>query len=214
MRIARELHDDLGQRLAALKMNASAAQQALYAAAPDGSRAEAAFRLLGDMHRLVDLSVASLRRIAADLRPTMLDDLGLVAALDWLSRDFTQRHGIVVDTRVEVGEAHFTDAASTAMFRIVQEAFDNVARHAGASAVQLRLSTADDHCRLQITDNGGGTVGRTRVQPDKAKTFGLIGIRERARVLDGTVAVETPERGGFSLTASFPLHAVINDETL
>jgi len=214
MRIARELHDDLGQRLAALKMNVSAAQQALHAATPDSSRTAAAFNLLGDMQRLADLSVASLRRIAADLRPTMLDDLGLVAALDWLSRDFTQRHGIGVDARVDVGQLVFTNAAATTMFRIVQEAFDNVARHAHASSVLLRLSTADDRCRLQITDNGRGTVGGPKVQPASAKTFGLIGIRERARTLDGTVAVDAPEHGGFSLTVSFPLHAVIHEETL
>jgi signal transduction histidine kinase len=91
-------------------------------------------------------------------------------------------------------------------------------RPAGAArataAVPLPLSTPADRCWLQITDNGGDTVGRTRVQPDEARTFGLAGIRERARVPDGTVAVETPERSGFSLIVSFPLHAVINDETL
>jgi two-component system sensor histidine kinase UhpB len=214
MRIARELHDDLGQRVAALKMDVSAAQQALRAAAAEDSHTAAALDTLGGMQRLVDLIVASLRRIAADLRPTMLDDLGLVAALDWLTGDFTQRHGIDVDSHVDVGPAVFTDQAATAMFRIVQEALDNVARHADASLVQLRLSTAADCCRLTIADNGRGAAGRRDVQPDTARTFGLIGIRERARTLDGTVAVDTPEHGGFSLTVSFPLHAVIQDEIL
>ncbi|WP_232243572.1 PAS domain S-box protein [Paraburkholderia sp. SOS3] len=224
MRIARELHDDLGQQLSALKMDLSSAEQALAPAQtgqPAGAQAAAgeALQLLAGMRKLIDSTVASLRRIAADLRPVMLDDLGLLPAIDWLARDFNQRYGIPVEQHIHAEQTNFTREAATAIFRIVQEALNNVARHADATNVRLRLATDEGLCTLQVIDDGRGAGEPprwpgTQQQAELSRTFGLIGVRERARMLDGTVTIETAKDKGFILTVSFPLRAVQQEETL
>jgi PAS domain S-box-containing protein len=207
-RIARELHDDLGQQLTALKMDLSSVEQALDAHQPVSS--EARTRLRG-MRRLIDATVASVRRIAADLRPVMLDDLGLVPAIEWLANDFTNRYGIEVDRLIEPGGITFTRHAATTLFRIVQEALTNVVRHAEATRVTLVLRIEGTHCVLQVADNGrGSTAGDTRTE----KRFGLLGIRERAHMLGASVTIESPAGRGFTITVVFPLQAVQQEEVL
>ncbi|WP_412024578.1 PAS domain-containing sensor histidine kinase [Burkholderia cepacia] len=204
-RIARELHDDLGQQLTALKMDLSVVEQQLRApgrAQPD----EDMQSHLQGMRRLIDATVASVRRIAADLRPVMLDDLGLVPAIEWLANDFTNRYGIDVERHVETGGLTFTSAGATTLFRIVQEALTNVARHADATRVALRLDVEEGFCVLRVADNGRGAAPGGPAHEDKS--FGLIGIRERAHMLGGTVTIDTALARGFSITVSFPLSTV------
>ncbi|MGS0891169.1 PAS domain S-box protein [Burkholderia stagnalis] len=201
-RIARELHDDLGQQLTALKMDLSVVEQQLHGAAraqPD----EQVLTHLQGMRRLIDATVASVRRIAADLRPVMLDDLGLVPAIEWLANDFTSRYGIDVERHIETGGLTFTGAGATTLFRIVQEALTNVARHADATRVALRLDVKNDQCVLHVADNGRGASPGGPAHEDKS--FGLIGIRERAHMLGGTVTIDTALARGFSITVAFPL---------
>ena len=211
-RIARELHDDLGQQLTALKMDLSALDHALnHSLAPPEH--DAAVRLRG-MLRTIDSTVASLRRIAADLRPVMLDDLGLLPAIDWLANDFTNRYGIEVERRIEANDAAFTKDAATALFRIVQEALTNVARHADATVVDLTLHVASQHYVLRIADNGRGAADpHAGASPAEDKSFGLIGVRERAHMLGGAVQIDTAANDGFALTVTFPLQAVQQEHT-
>ncbi|KML60965.1 histidine kinase [Burkholderia cepacia] len=204
-RIARELHDDLGQQLTALKMDLSVVEQQLRVpsrAQPD----EGMQSHLQGMRRLIDATVASVRRIAADLRPVMLDDLGLVPAIEWLANDFTNRYGIDVERHIETGGLTFTSAGATTLFRIVQEALTNVARHADATRVALRLDVEEGFCVLRVADNGRGAAPGGPAHEDKS--FGLIGIRERAHMLGGTVTIDTALARGFSITVSFPLSTV------
>jgi PAS domain S-box-containing protein len=207
-RIARELHDDLGQQLTALKMDLSSVELALDALPAGGPEVRTQLR---GMRRLIDATVASVRRIAADLRPVMLDDLGLVPAIEWLANDFTNRYGIDIERQIEPGDIVFTRNGATTLFRIVQEALTNVARHADATLVTLVLRIEGEHCILRIADNGRGTV-----EPDgrNGKSFGLLGIRERAHMLGGSIAIETAAARGFAITAVFPLHSIRQDETL
>jgi two-component system sensor kinase len=205
-RIARELHDDLGQQLTALKMDLSSVEQAL-----ETSAGPEILRQLGGMRRLIDATVASVRRIAADLRPVMLDDLGLIPAIEWLANDFTNRYGIDVQRDIEVGDTPFTPTGATTLFRIVQEAFTNVARHAEATLVTLTVRVEDDTCYVQVADNGHGA---SRSNAPAEKSFGLLGIRERAHMLGGTVEIHTSSGKGFSLTVTFPAAAVQQQETL
>lgn len=205
MRIARELHDDLGQQLTALKMDVSFIEQALVAypdAAELRGRAHA-------MRRLIDATVASVRRIAADLRPTLLDDLGLVSAIDWLLNDFAGRYGIAVESTIEVDDDHFSNCAATALFRIVQEALTNVARHAQASAITLQLYRRGERCVLRIQDNGRGRD--TSAEPGQ-RSFGLLGIRERAHGLGGEVTIESAAGQGFAIEAVFPEASLVGGE--
>ncbi|KVR34130.1 histidine kinase, partial [Burkholderia ubonensis] len=203
-RIARELHDDLGQQLTALKMDLSAVELGLARQpAPGGGVRDQ----LSGMHRLIDATVASVRRIAADLRPVMLDDLGLVPAIEWLANDFTHRYGIEVERHIDPADTIFASAGATALFRIVQEALTNVARHADATRVMLTLKVDDGYCMLRIADNGHGAPERPQAVRDHP-SFGLIGIRERAHMLDGTVTIDSEPGNGFTITVALPLHAI------
>ncbi len=209
-RIARELHDDLGQQLTALKMDLSVVEQQLRGprhAPPD----EGVLGHLQGMRRLIDATVASVRRIVADLRPVMLDDLGLVPAIEWLANDFTNRYGIDVERHIETGGLTFTSAGATTLFRIVQEALTNVARHADATRVALRLDVEEGFCVLRVADNGRGSARGGTAHEDKS--FGLIGIRERAHMLGGTVTIDTALARGFSITVALPL-STVQQETL
>jgi PAS domain S-box-containing protein len=205
-RIARELHDDLGQQLTALKMDLSSVEAALDDASPP--IAEIVGRL-HSMRALVDRTVASVRRIAADQRPVMLDDLGLLPAVDWLADDFTNRYGVEVERRIDSGEIAFTPHAATALFRIVQEALTNVARHADATRVTLDMHIEAENVILTITDDGRGSPATNAL---RGKSFGLIGMRERARMLGGSVSVRTAGGEGFAVTVTLPLRAVQHEE--
>jgi PAS domain S-box-containing protein len=207
-RIARELHDDLGQQLTALKMDLSSVEHSL-GQQPQNTPPEVPTRLAA-MRRLIDATVASVRRIAADLRPVMLDDLGLVPAIEWLANDFATRYGIEVERRIAPGDTAFTRTGATTLFRIVQEALTNVARHAHATRVTIALVIDSEQCTLRIADNGRG-AGEQR---EHSKSFGLLGIRERVHMLGGTVAIETSERQGFAITALFPLAAIQQEDML
>jgi PAS domain S-box-containing protein len=210
-RIARELHDDLGQQLTALKMELSSVEHVLYdglSVADSAVRVQLAAQIQG-MRRLIDATVAAVRRIAADLRPVMLDDLGLVPAIEWLVNDFTSRYGIPVEANVEHGDTKFSPDAATTLFRIVQEALTNVAKHAEATLVTLTISVEGSECTLRVSDNGHGE--HDRVVPE-GKSFGLLGMRERAHMLGGEVSIDSATGHGFSVTVKFPLHAVQLDE--
>ncbi|GAB5097980.1 PAS domain-containing sensor histidine kinase [Caballeronia sp. HLA56] len=206
-RIARELHDDLGQTLSALKMEMSVLKARLDAQGEfdDGIAAQMQ-RMLG----LIDCNIASLRRIAAHQRPVMLDDLGLPAAIDWLVEDFIQRHGIEVRHEFDTGDLAFNTDAATAVFRIAEEALTNIVRHAHASRVDLSLSADHDNCVLRVGDDG---IGASALPSANAKSFGLLGVRERANALGGRVQIDSMPESGFVLTVVLPRDAVREKES-
>lgn len=196
-RVARELHDELAQSLTALKMDTIWVRDRV--GRDDPALAE---RVAG-MLALLDSSVASTRRIAADLRPLVLDDLGLVPAIEWLVQSFTQRHGVAceldIDESLELGEPH-----ATAVFRIVQESLVNVAKHAQATQVSVRVAREGDEIVLSVRDDGlGFDAGAAR----KPQSLGLIGLRERAQLLEGTVRIESAPRRGTLVEARIPAPA-------
>jgi PAS domain S-box-containing protein len=205
-RVARELHDDLGQTLSALKMNVFALHAQL------GTHMLLNADVGTQLQRMVDLidrNIASLRRIAAHQRPVMLDDLGLQPAIEWLVDDFMQRHGIDVEHNVETGEIAFNADAATAIFRIIEEALTNVVRHAHASHVDLSLRANGENCVLRIGDNG---IGASALPAASSKSFGLLGVRERANALGGRVFIDSMPENGFVLTVVLPRDAVRDKE--
>lgn len=205
-RIARELHDDLGQQLSALKMDLSSVEQLIQA---DSSAGGEVIRQLRGMRSLVDKTVASLRRIAADQRPVMLDDLGLIPAIEWLANDFTSRYGINVERYIEPAAIEFNRTAATTIFRIVQEALTNVVRHAEASRVTLTIRSDGEHCILRISDDGHGAA---KLDAPQRRSFGLLGMRERARILGGSISIDTEPGQGFAVTVTFSVKAVQQEE--
>jgi two-component system sensor histidine kinase UhpB len=218
-RIARELHDDLGQQLTALKMDLSilesdlrklpkpqeqaSSEDAKQTAMPNPATPDPVTLLsqTRNMHALLNSTVASVRRIAADLRPVMLDDLGLAPAIEWLVNDFEARYGITVQLEMNIDEFEFDSASATAIFRIVQEGFTNIARHAQASKVTLSLKRNAMDCVVQITDNGRGT---DLSAAQAGKSFGLLGIRERVHLLGGQVELTSLPGKGLTLRVTLP----------
>jgi len=203
-RIARELHDDLGQQLIALKMDCITLAGE---SGPPLSREDFRHRL-NVMRKAVDEAVFSVRRLAAGLRPTILDDLGLIPALTWLVDDFRARSGLSVTLRSDAGEAAFNDQASTAIFRIVQEGLSNVVRHAkGATQVVIELTCTTGMCDLLIHDNGHGTSSRTHDERGP-RSSGLAGIRERTLRLGGTASIGAHPDGGFLIHLTVPRRSI------
>jgi PAS domain S-box-containing protein len=195
-RIARELHDELAQALTALKMDVAWTRERL---AP-GQDALAA--KLAAMQELLDSTVAATRRISADLRPLMLDDLGLAPAAEWLVQNFRQRTGIQCELAIGAGELELDDERATAVFRILQESLTNVARHAQASQVEVNLDKTDHEVLLSVHDNGQGFSTAT---PRKRGSFGLMGLRERAQLLGGSVEIDSAPGEGTTIEVRIPL---------
>jgi two-component system sensor histidine kinase UhpB len=199
-RIARELHDDLGQQLAALKIECAKLEHH-----GEGDNRTSTRTDLSNIYALIDQLVASVRRIATDLRPVMLDDLGLIPAVEWFIDRFSQRHGVRVTQRIDADGIDFNYDSATAVFRIVQESLTNVARHSGATEVRLEIGRKGPDCIVSIADNGRGCQSGTRRAPN---SFGLLGMRERAAALRGNVEIQTAPDQGFAIIISLPLSAI------
>lgn len=194
-RIARELHDELAQSLTALKMDTMWLKDRVQ------SDPAAAVAKLDAMLAMLDTAVASTRRIAADLRPLVLDDLGLVPAIEWLVQNFTQRTGVrcelEVDEALELGEPY-----ATAVFRIVQESLQNVAKHARAGEVRVRVERKEGALELAVQDDGAGF---RMDDPRKPQSLGIVGLRERAHLLRGEVHIASEPGAGTRVQARIPL---------
>lgn len=197
-RTARELHDELGQALTALKMDLESLRSVLPPDQPElGERALA-------MHALLDSTIAATRRIAADLRPLMLDDLGLAAALDWLTHNFSKHTGIATDLVIDDSVAQVPEPLASALYRITQESLTNVAKYAQATSAEIRLERDGDWVELTVRDNGRGIGAADK---EKRGAFGLLGIRERVTLLGGEVAIKGAPGLGSEVRARIPLAA-------
>lgn len=196
-RLARELHDELGQALTALKLDIKWVERRIPADSPARPRLE-------EMSSATDGLIDSMRRIAADLRPGVLDDLGLAAAIEWQAQEFERRTETTCIVRADLGDLQLERDLSTEVFRIFQEALTNVARHAHASLVDVELARRGEHLFLTVRDDGRGMP---RDAPARRSSLGLLGLMERARRLGGIVELSTPEAGGTKLVLDVPLQS-------
>ena len=188
-RFSHELHDELGQSLMAMKAN-------LTSFTPENLEVRRA-----DSLALVDEAIANVRELSQLLRPVILDDFGLDASLKWLTEKFSERTGIQVQYTASFS-GRLSDETETHLFRIAQEALTNVARHSGASRVDVELSRRDGYIWLNIVDNGKGLQRRS----DTPKpSIGMVGMRARARQAGGDFRVDSPATGGVALAAWVPL---------
>ena len=195
-RISREIHDELGQRLTALKMDLRWIEHRLDDFGEDRRLNPILDKLVGTAE-LTDASVRTVQRIAAELRPGILDKLGLGTALQYEAAQFQQRSGIPCRVEAPATEPPLPPKVATAFFRIFQEALTNVARHAHATAVEVQFCPEADACRLEIGDDGLGITGMNLA---KSNSLGLLGMQERARLLGGEVRF-TPRPGGGTIVA-------------
>ena len=175
-RFSHELHDELGQSLTAIKANVTALDAAT---PPDPARLE-------DCRRLIDEAIQNVRELSHLLRPTILDDFGLDAGIRWLAERFGQRTGIEVDYKSSFHE-RVADETETHLFRIVQEALTNVARHSGATRVAIELARSGDRVHLTVKDNGHGFQG------NGASGLGLVGMRARAQSVGGELQIHSTD---------------------
>lgn len=193
-RIAREIHDEFGQALTALKMDLAWLGHRL---PPDDPRQDKITAMSG----LVDSTIQLVRRIATELRPGLLDDLGLTAAIEWQAQEIAERTGLDISLNLGSREPALNRDLTTAVFRIFQETLTNIVRHAGATSVQVTLADDPRALTLTVQDNGRGI---TREQTTSPASLGLMGMRERARAFAGQVTIRGRPGQGTTVTVSIP----------
>jgi PAS domain S-box-containing protein len=200
-RIAREVHDQLGQQLTGLKMDLSWLKK-------NGDTkygTDEWQHKIKDMEDMMNEAVQTVRRIASDLRPGILDDFGLVAAMEWHNAEFYKRSGIPVEFDYPDKGVNADPAITIGLFRIYQEALTNIARHAEAKNITTTLEISDNHVSLTIADDGKGFESRK-----KSTSLGLLGMKERANIMKGMLAINSEPGKGTTIIVIVPLR---EDET-
>lgn len=196
MYIAREIHDELGQTLTALKMDVFWLHKKF------SMDKKTMLEKTNSMSALIDSAVKTVRRISRELRPGLLDDLGLTAAIEWQVGEFQQRTGIRCELVREPEEIIVEQDISTAVYRIFQETLTNIARHSGATMVKIFLEMKPREILLQIKDNGRGVL---QEKIESTTSFGLIGMRERVRILQGELKISGVKGRGTLVEVTIPL---------
>jgi PAS domain S-box-containing protein len=195
-KIAREIHDELGQQLTGLKMDIHWLSK----------RMNTTDKVINDKVKqsieLINATIVSVRKISTDLRPSILDDLGIMAALEWQGEEFEKRSGIRVKFNNQAGEILLAPDAATTIFRIYQESLTNVARHANAASVNVNLYKEDSRLFFSISDDGSGFDLETI---SKKKTLGLLGIKERTLLLNGSYEFKSKPGHGSETIISIPI---------
>ncbi|MGQ0602131.1 MAG: PAS domain S-box protein [Anaerolineales bacterium] len=197
-RIAREIHDELGGAMTGLKMDVASIRKVLT------SEQTLLLEKTGQLLRDIDTSVQTVRRIAMDLRPHVLDDFGLPAAIEWQLQEFQRRAGIQCQLASNVEELSLDSSHASAVFRVFQEALTNVARHAQATLVQVRLEKQPDSLILQVIDNGRGI---SEPELAGARSLGLLGMHERVRMLSGELNIHGARGQGTTVYVKIPLQS-------
>jgi signal transduction histidine kinase len=194
--IAREMHDELGQLLTGFKMDVSWLRKRLA-----GSSDPALLEKLEGMVTLTDEAVRFVRKISAELRPSILDDLGLIPALEWHNREFEKRYNIKIDFQSHMQDLKIPSSIATGIFRMYQESLTNVARHSGAKKVSAVLDVTDENIHLSIADDGKGfDTGTT-----ERKTLGLLGMKERAIMIGGKLEIKSQPGRGTNILITIPV---------
>ncbi len=200
-RIARELHDDTAQSLLLLihKLDAQISDRNAGLTKPVREK-------LTELNELAKEILMGIRRYSQQLRPAILDDLGLISALEWMADSLAREKGIEVDVQLKIQSSELTREAQLVLFRIAQEALSNIRKHAGASKVVIKLESEADKKRMIIADNGKGfTVPARLGDLSNQEKFGLIGMRERAQLLNGTMSINSELDKGTSIAIEIPV---------
>lgn len=198
--ISREIHDELGQALTALKFDVAWLNRRLKPLIND-ERISGVQDKLSTMVEMLNSTLKSMRRITSDLRPGILDDLGLVASIEWYLNEFINRTAISCELNIGVKEILLNDVNKTAFYRIVQEILTNIARHSKATKMSFNLTENKNKYCLVVSDNG---VGIPKDKKRSLDSFGLIGIKERCLLLGGTFRMKSEEGKGTTITIRVP----------
>jgi PAS domain S-box-containing protein len=196
LRIARELHDELGQALTAIKMDLDWVRR------KHGAQGGAWVEAVGGVMQFVDSTIGLVRKIATELRPGILDALGLTAALEWQAEEFQRRTGTQCSVQAPAGKIGLSPEQKIAVFRIYQEALTNVARHAAATEVLVSLEVDNNQVVLRVEDDGQGFPFESL---QKTRSLGVVGMRERALLLGGELQIQSFPGAGTQVTLRLPL---------
>jgi PAS domain S-box-containing protein len=205
-RVARELHDGLGQILTTLKLEVGRTSSVLRNERLSTTVVDRLQSLMG----LTEIALATVKRIATNLRPPTLDHLGISEAIRWEALTFKSRTGIRCHVRANKIRTALSSEQQTALFRIFQEALTNIVRHAQASAVHVTLTERDNRFELRIRDNGKGITDAERENP---RAFGLLGMRERAALIGGSFKISGPRGKGTTVQVYVPLAGIVARKT-
>jgi signal transduction histidine kinase len=195
--LARELHDEVGQTLTALRMELSPAAAVIQ---HDGARER-----LRNCQDLAERAVRTVRHISLMLRPSLLDDLGLDAALEWHLNEFSRRSGIQSECVMDEAMPELSDETRTCIYRVAQEALNNCEKYSRATRARLVVRLSEESIMLEISDNGAGFQLTRRGMP--ARGTGLLGIRERVSRLHGSTLIDTNPGSGMRIVVTLPLAA-------
>lgn len=196
--IAREIHDELGQALTSLKMNLAMIRNSINA---NSGKADPKFILdeMASMGKQIDDTVKRIRRIITELRPEVLDHLGLVAAIEWLIDDSSGKSNVVYKVNKNVDDLELDKNVAIALFRIVQEAVTNINRHSQATDAEIRINLDETVLTISVSDNG---IGFKQKEDTAVTSFGLLGMRERAKLINAHLEVKSTENEGTTVTIS------------
>jgi PAS domain S-box-containing protein len=200
-RIAREIHDELGGVLTGLKWDLEKIDNTLESSTDFSDISEIRERISG-MTGLIETTINTVRRIASELRPGVLDDLGLVAAIEWQIEQFQSRSGLTCHWTNNASEIQLTRERATAVFRILQEILTNVLRHARATNLYVKLTRSENYFELEVRDDGQGI---SESQLTNTQSLGLLGMKERALLVGGEVNITGKEGGGTTVVVRVPL---------
>ena len=198
-RVARLIHDELGSAFTSLRWDLETMDKVL-SGPINPAAAEALRAKIATMIGLVNSTIQTIRRIAWELRPSILDDLGLVEAIEWQARQFEERTGIVCNWIGFLDNVNLSEEQSTALFRIFQEALTNILRHANATLVDITLAQEADEFAMAISDNGRGITGVEK------SGLGILGMQERVRLVGGTIEIHGLEGAGTTIAVRIPIH--------
>lgn len=204
-RFSRKLYDDIGQRLSVLKLDLDWLENTL----PDTDKGLPA--RVAQMQGLLDNVITMTKSMASALRPPLLDDFGLLAAVEWMAENFQKRTGIRCKAENKGLTTKLPEPIESAVFRIIQEALSNVERHAHASSAQISLVLTDDQLNVMIRDDG---IGMENGSENKTGCYGLIAMQERIFILGGTIAIENVKPCGLAIRVSIPVDPNLHTEQI
>ncbi len=202
-RIAREIHDELGQLLTAVKIEISSLLNRL-------DNPQALLRPINKTLGLINSTLNTVKRLSMELRPSVLDHLGIVAAMEWYIEEYEERTGIICHFRASPSSIELPQQVSLSLFRVLQEALTNVARHSKATEVEVNLTLKQRGLLMGIRDNG---IGIRREEIEAPDSFGILGIKERIRELGGTVMIEGKSGKGTLIMIELPLQDIIKEDS-
>jgi signal transduction histidine kinase len=199
--LAREIHDELGQYLTGLKIDVASLEELIKQPDAETERPLLLSKVQA-MSQLLDTTVQSVRKIASELRPAVLDSLGLLAAIEWQAEEFQRRTEIRCECFLTADEVKLDRDSATAVFRILQESLTNIMRHANATRVTITFEQETDHYRMEIKDDGAGIQADDL---DNSNSLGVLGMKERAHLFGGSVSIHGEPGKGTTVVVKIPL---------